>query len=436
MSDARDRLKAALAERYVIERTIGAGGMATVYLAADVKHNRQVAVKVLRPSIADLLGSERFLREIGVTARLDHPHIVALYDSGEAGGFLYYVMPYVEGESLRQRLERVRRFELEEALHVVHHVASALHYAHERGLIHRDIKPENVLLSAGQARVADFGLARALNQAGGTRLTATGIALGTPEYMSPEQCLGSANIDERSDVYALGCLTYEMLAGGPPFATGSEQQVLAHQVTRKAPSLGLARSDLPKQVIRAVDRTLIKNPAHRFANVVDFEEALTTSKPSGQIGARWGASAAIVASIRATRDDKLAGTLRLVLALLFLMTGAMKLLVPALGEAFSSQLQAANLPLYTLTRVTVPFVEIGLGALLLIGLFSRVAVVLAIGIMLAATYVHLAVDDPSLFPLQPSEPIIPLVVIAMSSYVLWRGAGAWSLDLAATPLNT
>jgi len=213
MSELTARLTASLADRYRIERELGQGGMATVYLAEDLKHHRKVAVKVLRPELASALGPDRFLREIQTTANLRHPHILPLYDSGEADGFLFYVMPFVEGETLADRLSREKQLPLEDALQIAREVADALSYAHRRGVIHRDIKPANILLEAGHAAVADFGIARAVDAAGGGRLTETGLVLGSPLYMSPEQALGEKNLDGRSDLYALGCVLYEMLAG-------------------------------------------------------------------------------------------------------------------------------------------------------------------------------------------------------------------------------
>ena len=213
MSDVLDRLTTALADRSAIERELGAGGMATVYLAEDLKHHRPVAVKVLRPELAAVLGAERFLREIEITARLTHPHILTLLDSGEVEGFLYYVMPYIEGESLRDRMNREKQLPLDDALQFAREVADALSYAHSHDVIHRDIKPENILLEAGHAVIADFGIARAVTAAGGEALTDTGIAIGTPQYMSPEQAAGSKELDGRSDVYSLGCVLYEMLGG-------------------------------------------------------------------------------------------------------------------------------------------------------------------------------------------------------------------------------
>jgi serine/threonine-protein kinase len=203
-----ERLTTALAGRYRLERHLGEGGMATVYLAEDVKHKRKVAVKVLRPELAAILGAERFLKEIELTANLQHPNILPLYDSGEADTFLYYVMPFVEGESLRDRLQQERQLAVDEALEITKSVAAALQYAHERQVVHRDIKPENILLQSGQALVADFGIALAVSQAGGTRLTQTGLSLGTPAYMSPEQATGDRVLDARSDIYSLGCMTY------------------------------------------------------------------------------------------------------------------------------------------------------------------------------------------------------------------------------------
>src|ERR1051326_1671105 len=234
MDDSESDLTAALGGRYRVERELGAGGMATVYLADDVRHGRRVAIKVLRPELAAALGAERFLREIATTASLRHPHIVPLYDSGVGNGTLYYVMPFVEGESLRDRLGREKQLPVQDALRIAGEVADALSYAHGRGVIHRDIKPENILLESGHAVVADFGIAHAIDAAGGERLTGTGVAIGTPAYLSPEQVSGEKNLDARSDVYALACLLYEMLAGQPPF-TGPTTESVIHQHLLAAP---------------------------------------------------------------------------------------------------------------------------------------------------------------------------------------------------------
>ena len=215
-----DRLRASLADRYRLERELGQGGMATVYLAEDLKHQRRVAIKVLRPELAAVIGAERFLQEIRTIATLQHPHILGLIDSGNVEGTAYYVMPYVEGESLRVRLEREKQLPVAEAVRVASEAAGALDYAHRHGVIHRDIKPENILLHDGQALLADFGIALAVSTAAGSRMTETGMSLGTPHYMSPEQAMGERDITPRSDVYALGAMTYEMLSGDPPF-TGS-----------------------------------------------------------------------------------------------------------------------------------------------------------------------------------------------------------------------
>ena len=237
MADLLEQLKSALADRYAIDREIGRGGMATVYLAEDLKHRRKVAVKVLRPELAASLGVERFVREIEIAANLTHPHILALFDSGEADGFLYCVMPFIEGESLRDRLVREKKLSVPDSVRIVEQVASALSHAHERGVVHRDIKPDNILLAGDQAMVADFGIARAVEVAGGERLTGTGLAVGTPAYMSPEQAVGDKNIDARSDVYALGCVVHEMVAGRAPFEGDTPQALLAKHAVDTAPSL-------------------------------------------------------------------------------------------------------------------------------------------------------------------------------------------------------
>jgi hypothetical protein len=251
--------------------------MAAVYLGRDLKHDRAVAVKVLRPELGALLGAERFLREIKVVARLQHPHILPLYDSGEADGTLYYVMPYVPGDSLRDRIRRERRLPLRDALRVAREVADALYYAHSNDIVHRDIKPENILLSGSHAVVADFGIARAVHAAGGERwetLTDSGVAVGTPAYMSPEQTAGEHDLDGRSDIFSLGCVVYEMLAGVPPFTGPDGEVMIAKRFTDPAPILRAVREDVPESVDLAVQRALAKEPAERFANALEFTDAI------------------------------------------------------------------------------------------------------------------------------------------------------------------
>jgi len=274
VTDVFARLQGALSDRYAIERELGQGGMATVYLARDLKHGRPVAIKVLKPELALALGPERFLREITIAAQLNHPSILPLHDSGEAGGLLYYVMPWVEGESLRDRLDREKRLPLEDAFRITREVADALSYAHSRGVVHRDVKPENILFQAGHALVSDFGIALAVSEAGSARLTGTGLAVGSPAYMSPEQAVGEGGVDNRTDVYALGCVLYEMLAGAPPHAGSSSLEVLARRLTEPAPSVRLARESVPLAVDQALAKALAALPADRFASAADFIEAL------------------------------------------------------------------------------------------------------------------------------------------------------------------
>jgi TolB-like protein/tetratricopeptide (TPR) repeat protein len=271
--DEFEHLKRALAERYAVARELGRGGMATVHLAHDLKHDRPVALKVLRPDLSATLGPERFLREITVTARLEHPHILPLLDSGEAGGLLYYVMPYVEGESLRDRLSREKQLPLDDALRITSEVADALSYAHSQGILHRDIKPENILLAGGHARVMDFGIARAMT-ADGQALTNTGLAVGTPAYMSPEQAAGERALDARTDIYSLACVAYEMLAGQPPFTGATPQAILARKSLEPVPRLRVVRDAVPEAVEEAIVRALARVPADRFVSVSDFAEAL------------------------------------------------------------------------------------------------------------------------------------------------------------------
>src|SRR4029077_4016643 len=252
----------------------GAGGMATVYLAEDLKHDRKVAIKVLRPELAAVIGAERFLKEIKTTANLQHPHILGLIDSGSAEGLLWYAMPFVEGESLRDRLTREKQLPIADAVRIATEAASALDYAHRHGVIHRDIKPENILLHDGSALVADFGIALAVSTAG-TRMTETGMSLGTPHYMSPEQAMGEREITARSDVYALGCITYEMLVGEPPFNGPTAQAIIARVMTEEPRSLTLQRRSIPLHVEAAVLTALEKVPADRFATAAQFAEALS-----------------------------------------------------------------------------------------------------------------------------------------------------------------
>ena len=287
-----DRLTAALADRYRLERELGAGGMATVYLAHDLKHDRQVAIKVLRPELAAVIGAERFLAEIKTTANLQHPHILPLFDSGVAyvghserseesgrigSEFLYYVMPYIEGETLRKRLERERQLPLDDAVRIAAETASALEYAHKRGIVHRDIKPENILLHDGHPLVADFGIALAVQQAGGSRLTQTGMSLGTPHYMAPEQAMGERAVDARADVYALGAVTYEMLAGEPPFTGPTAQAIVARVMTDRPRPLGEVRDTVSPALEAAVHRALQKLPADRWQGAGEFATALQSA---------------------------------------------------------------------------------------------------------------------------------------------------------------
>ena len=292
MADLLERLRASLAGRYTIERELGRGGMATVYLARDVKHDRPVALKVLRPELAAILGAERFLREIRLTAQLQHPHILTLIDSGEADGFLYYVMPYVAGESLRQRLEREGQLPLDEALRITRAIASALDFAHGRGVIHRDIKPENIMLHQGEPMVADFGIALAASTAGRERLTETGLSLGTPAYMSPEQASAEPRLDGRSDQYSLASVLYEMLAGEPPYTGPTAQAIIAKRLTGAIPRLGVVRS-VPQAVDAALTRALAKAPADRFQTVTQFAVALEKpARPVRVPALGWWASGA------------------------------------------------------------------------------------------------------------------------------------------------
>ncbi len=300
MPDPLPRLAASLSDRYRLERELGQGGMATVYLAQDLKHDRKVAVKVLRPELAAVIGAERFLSEIKTTANLQHPHILPLFDSGESDGFLYYVMPYVEGETIRDRLTREKQLPVADAVRITTEVASALDYAHRHNVIHRDIKPENILLHDGRALVADFGIALAASKAGSTRMTETGMSLGTPHYMSPEQAMGEREITARSDVYALGCVLYEMLTGEPPFTGATAQAIVARVLTEHPRPMLPQRHTIPPQVEAAVLTSLEKLPADRFATAAEFAEALASTSYASRTTLAVAAAQVRPATRRAT----------------------------------------------------------------------------------------------------------------------------------------
>ncbi|HEU4878421.1 MAG TPA: serine/threonine-protein kinase, partial [Gemmatimonadaceae bacterium] len=295
------QLQESLGDRYRVERQIARGGMATVFLATDTRHDRAVALKVMHPEVALALGRERFLHEIRLAARLSHPNILTVHDSGEAGDFLYYVMPYVEGETLRQRIDENGRLEIKDAIRLVREAAEAIGYAHSLGIVHRDIKPENILLSRGHAVVADFGIARAIDVARDDRITTSGVALGTPAYMSPEQALAE-NVDARSDVWALGCLLYETLTGKPPFGSGG-REILTRALTGRPDSVTRSRPDVPQELDAIVQKALARSPDDRFANASEMAEALDAFRTAPTLKAeriekpRWTLPVAAVAII-------------------------------------------------------------------------------------------------------------------------------------------
>ncbi len=292
MSDVTAKLSTALADRYQIERRLGEGGMATVYLAQDLKHKRKVAVKVLRPELAAVLGAERFVQEITTTASLQHPNILPLFDSGEADGFLYYVMPYIKGETLRQKLDRETQLGIDEAVKITTDVADALDHAHRNGVIHRDIKPENILLHDGRPMIADFGIALAVSAAAGGRMTETGLSLGTPHYMSPEQATAEKDLTNRSDIYSLGSVLYEMLTGSPPHVGSSAQQIIMKIVTEEALPVTNVRKSVPPHVAAAVATSLEKLPADRFSSAAHFAEVLVDPAFAGTAASVAHAAAA------------------------------------------------------------------------------------------------------------------------------------------------
>jgi serine/threonine protein kinase/tetratricopeptide (TPR) repeat protein len=308
MTSVQSRLQSSLAERYAIEREVGRGGMATVYRANDLRHHRPVALKVLHPELALSLGAERFLREIQIAARLQHPHIVPLYDSGQAGDLLYYVMPFVEGESLRARLDREGRLSLEEAARIGRAIATALDYAHRQKIVHRDIKPENVMLHEGEPLVTDFGIAKAVTEAVTRSLTQTGTAIGTPSYMSPEQAAGDAELDARSDIYSLGAMLYEMIGGAAPFTGPTVQAIIAKLFTDVAAPLREHRAETPEWLEAAVTKAIARAPESRFATAAQFAQALTwpsgTSTPPELKTASGGKSIAVLPFVNMSNDPE------------------------------------------------------------------------------------------------------------------------------------
>ncbi len=353
---ALDRVKKALGDRYAIERELGAGGMATVYLAEDLKHHRKVAVKVLRPELSATIGADRFLREIEIGARFQHPHILPLHDSGEADGCLYYVMPYVAGESLKARLDREGQLPLQDTLEIARQVAGALSYAHSHDVIHRDIKPENVLLSAGHAIVADFGIARAVTAAGGDRLTETGMSIGTPAYLSPEQAGGQQQLDGRSDIYSLGCMVYEMLAGQPPFTGPTLESVVHQHMAAEVPSVAVIRPAVPPQVTNALRRAMAKAPADRFATADQFAEEL------GLAAAQVRLSGGLPLQAEAAAGVSAAGPQKKPLGRRWMSYGAVAVVAVLTGMIVASRIRgpgAAGLGSDAIRLTVLPFENLG-----------------------------------------------------------------------------
>jgi serine/threonine-protein kinase len=352
VTDPQLRLATALADRYRVQRELGAGGMATVYLAHDVRHERDVAIKVLHPDLGAALGAERFLSEIRTTARLQHPHILPLLDSGEADGLLFYVMPFIAGETLRAKLDRERQLAIDEAVALGREIADALQHAHDAGIVHRDIKPDNILLQGGHAVVADFGIALAVQQAAGQRLTQTGLSLGTPQYMAPEQATGERTIDARADVYALGAVVYEMLTGEPPFAGATSQAVVARLLTVAPPPIRQVRDTVPVALEEAVMRALAKLPADRFASARTFAE--TMQRALGTSTVATAISASTVAPSR-LRDPLFVG----LAALTAITVGWSGYAALRPARADGTRMTAAVLPLELRNPANVPLNEIG-----------------------------------------------------------------------------
>ncbi len=304
MSDMLDRIKAGLADRYPVEREVGRGGMATVYLANDARHQRKVAIKVLSLELVAVLGAERFLREIQLAAKLSHPHILPLHDSGQVEGLLFYVMPYIEGESLRDRLDREGQFPIADAVRIAAKIAAALDYAHRNGVVHRDIKPENILLHEGEPLIADFGIALAVSEAGGDRLTGTGLSIGTPHYMSPEQATGDRKLDARSDIYSLGCVLFEMLAGEPPHTGPTAQAVLARILTETPRELRRLRPSASESLERVLAKSLSRVPADRYPTASAFADALRKTETGEYTSGPTEVHAPVVAeTVRSNAPD-------------------------------------------------------------------------------------------------------------------------------------
>ena len=336
MDGTSPELVASIADRYRIERQIGQGGMATVYLARDLRHDREVALKVLRPELGAVLGPERFLAEVRITARLDHPHILTLIDSGSAGGMLYYVLPFVRGESLRDLLDREHQLGVEQALAITKQIGSALDYAHRHGVVHRDIKPENVLLHEGEAMLSDFGIALAVQESGGSRLTESGLSLGTPQYMSPEQATGERALDARSDQYSLAAMLYEMLVGDPPLTGRTVQAVVAKLLTEVPTRIRIVRPGVPQHMDDAVAKALSKVPADRFASVAEFVRAVEGTTDTGQ---RTASGAA-----RRSRRFMVAGAI-----------GAIALAAGAVAIIGSKRLRSVDAPVVLRDRTQLTF---------------------------------------------------------------------------------
>jgi len=355
VTDAVARLSAALSGQYAIERELGSGGMATVYLARDIKHDRQVALKVLRPELAATLGPDRFPREIRIVAKLQHPHVLPLHDSGESAGFLYYVMPYVDGESLRTKLTREGQLPVHEAVRILREVVDALAYAHAQGVLHRDIKPDNVMLSGRHAMVMDFGVAKAVSDAGGEKLTTVGVAVGTPTYMSPEQATGELHLDHRSDIYAVGILGYELLTGKPPFVAHSAQAVLSAQVLERPKPVSEVRPAVPEPISDMLMKCLEKNPADRWQSAEEILHALEImATPSG------GVTPTTTRPLKATDARRAPSRRRWMIggavAAVVVIAGAGVTLV-ASGDGVISPNHLAIMPIQDISGADGPFVE-------------------------------------------------------------------------------